>query len=79
MIVTVRLHGNLRRSGSEGHVDSLTMELAGGATIAMLLNALALDARPESLMMTVNRRYAGLEQPLADGDEVRLFPPISGG
>jgi molybdopterin converting factor small subunit len=30
-------------------------------------------------MAAVNRRYAGFDAPLADGDEVSFIPPVSGG
>lgn len=33
----------------------------------------------DSAWLAVNRRYATPEQVLQDGDEVALFPPVSGG
>jgi len=57
----------------------LTVELEEGATVASLLNSLALEVAPEHLMVVVNRRRLEPEHGLEDGDEVDLFPPISGG
>lgn len=33
----------------------------------------------QPVMMAVNQEMAKLQQPLADGDEVGLFPPVTGG
>jgi molybdopterin synthase catalytic subunit len=41
--------------------------------------ALGLGAEPEGLLYAVNRAYAEPERELADGDEVALIPPVSGG
>ncbi len=79
MNVTVRLHANLRRQTAQGMVDRLAVELPEQATAADLLAALQLDARPEAVVLLVNRRYAELAQTLHPTDDIRLFPPISGG
>lgn len=55
------------------------MELEEGATVASLLRSLTLDVAPEHLMVVVNRRRLEAEHSLEEGDEVDLFPPISGG
>ena len=34
---------------------------------------------PPNTLMAVNQEYAGPAQPLADGDEVAFFPPVTGG
>ena len=36
-----------------------------------------LDA--DNIIMAVNQAVAELDQPLADGDEVAFFPPVTGG
>jgi molybdopterin converting factor small subunit len=47
------------------------------------LGALLADARfarlPEDALLAVNQRFADRSCPLADGDEVALMPPVSGG
>lgn len=79
MIVSVRLHANLRRQTPRGLIDRLEVELGDRATVADLLRELQLDTTPEATMLLVNRRYAKPDQPLQPGDDIRLFPPISGG
>jgi len=41
--------------------------------------ALDLSDEPEGLLYAVNKEYADRDHPLADGDEVALIPPVSGG
>ena len=41
--------------------------------------ALCLGAEPAGLVYAVNRAYVERERTLADGDEVALIPPVSGG
>ena len=31
------------------------------------------------LRLAINQRHAGLETPIAEGDEVAIFPPVTGG
>ena len=40
--------------------------------------AAALDS-PERLRVAVNQHYAGLAHPVADDDEIAIFPPVTGG
>lgn len=61
-----------------------TLELEAGAKTQDLLEAL-IRTHPElkglepSLAVSVNQEYAARDAPLADGDEVALIPPVSGG
>ena len=41
--------------------------------------ALGLGDEPDGLLYAVNKEYADADQPLEDGDEVALIPPVSGG
>src|SRR5262249_17523156 len=71
--VRVRLFAGLReRAGwSEREVDA--------ATVADVWPALDLGDEPDGLLYAVNKAYAQRSAPLADGDEVALIPPVSGG
>jgi molybdopterin synthase catalytic subunit len=72
--VHVKLFAGLReRAGwSEREVDLVDR-------VADVWPALDLGDEPEGLLYAVNKEYAERERPLADGDEVALIPPVSGG
>lgn len=78
-MVSVRLHTTLRRPTPTGYQSRLTVELDKEASVADLLAALELDLSPEYLLVLIDRRRVGPEHRLGDGDQVQLFPPISGG
>jgi molybdopterin synthase catalytic subunit len=66
------------------HHDSQSMELPAGSTVADLLRtcrqqAPAQNAVWSSVAVAVNQEYAGLADPLTEGDEIALLPPVSGG
>jgi molybdopterin synthase catalytic subunit len=71
--VTVRLFAGLReRAGwSSREVDA--------ATVADVWPALGLGEEPPGLLYAINKEYAARDDALADGDEVALIPPVSGG
>ena len=73
MPVTVKLFAGLReRAGwSQRQVDA--------ATVADVWRALELGDEPAGLLYAVNKEYATPDRALADGDEVALIPPVSGG
>jgi molybdopterin synthase catalytic subunit len=54
-------------------------ELAGVARVGDVWAALGLGDEPDGLLYAVNREYADRAHELADGDEVALIPPVSGG
>lgn len=77
----VRLFASLK-----DHVngDRIKVSLPAPASVATLLAAIA-DAYPalgpllESSIVSVNREFAFPEMALNDGDEIAMFPPVSGG
>ena len=73
MTVRVRLFAGLReRAGwSQREIDA--------ATVADVWGALELGDEPTGLLYAVNKEYATPDRSLADGDEVALIPPVSGG
>ena len=54
-------------------------ELDGVDQVADVWRALDLGDEPEGLLYAVNKEYAAGDRRLADGDEVALIPPVSGG
>jgi len=76
MRITVKLFAALReQAGTRERV----IELGDGARLGHVWEALALGAEPRGLLYARNREYAPPEEALADGDEVALIPPVSGG
>src|SRR5881394_853388 len=74
MRVRVRLFAGLRERAGVAE-----RELEGVTRVSDVWPALGLGDEPEGLLYAVNRRYADPEHKLADGDEVALIPPVSGG
>lgn len=83
MVHRIRLFAVLRERAQR---DSLEVEVADGATVGAALEALG--AQHEALaplvaamplVMAVNGEYATRETVLAEGDELALIPPVSGG
>jgi MoaE-MoaD fusion protein len=74
MRVTVKLFAGLRERAGWAQ-----RELDGVERLADVWPALELGAEPAGLLYAVNREYAEREHELADGDEVALIPPVSGG
>ena len=72
----MKLFAGLReRAGTRGR----ELDLAGGATVADVWPALGLGDEPAGLLYARNRVYVERLEQLAEGDEVALIPPVSGG
>lgn len=61
-----------------------TLDLPAGSTVAQLLDRCRTLASEDkvpwsAIAVAVNREYVPATHPLADGDEVALLPPVSGG
>ncbi len=74
--VDVRLFAALRERAGGG---SRSVDLPAGAVAGDVWGALDLGDEPPGIAIAVNRAYADRTQPLEDGDEVALIPPVSGG
>lgn len=74
MRVTVRLFAGLRERAGRSR-----LELEDVARVADVWPRLGLGDEPPGLMYALNREYVERERELADGDEVALIPPVSGG
>ena len=76
MRVTVRLFAGLREHAGTAQRD---VDLSDGARVEDVWRALELGDEPAGLVFAVNRAYVERSQALAEGDEVALIPPVSGG
>lgn len=74
--VTLKVYAGLR--ACVGGRGSLEVELRPGETVGQLLERLAIP-RNQTRILFVNHRHALWDQPLADGDQVGVFPAIGGG
>jgi MoaE-MoaD fusion protein len=72
--IKVRLFAGLRERAGYSERDVVDV-----ARVADVWPALDLGDEPEGLLYAVNREYADAGRELADGDEVALIPPVSGG
>jgi molybdopterin synthase catalytic subunit len=73
-VIRVRLFAGLRERAGWSE-----RELDGIERVGEVWHALGLGDEPEGLLYAVNLEYAGKDTLLADGDEVALIPPVSGG
>ena len=76
MRVAVRLFAGLRELAG---TRALELDLPTGAVAADVWPALDLGEEPAGLLVAINKSYAERGTVLADGDEVALIPPVSGG
>jgi molybdopterin converting factor small subunit len=77
--VQVKLFATLRRQCPDlGIGEAMTVELPEGATVEELVKHLQL---PEGAVKVVfvNNAVRKPDDPLSDGDEVGIFPPVGGG
>lgn len=81
MKVQVLFFASLRELAGT-HASQIVVE--DGATVADLWGVLcarhpAVEPMSTSVSFAVNQEYTDRDHPLADGDEVALIPPVSGG
>jgi molybdopterin synthase catalytic subunit/molybdopterin converting factor small subunit len=76
MRVRVRLFAGLRERVGTGENE---MELPPGARASDVWELLQVGPEPQGLAYAVNRRYVERDHALADGDELAIIPPVSGG
>src|SRR3979490_3304937 len=80
MRVLVRLFASYREAAGVGRIE---LELPPGATVKDAIFKIVKDhpliAEGRQVVIARNREYVTPDEPLADGDEVALIPPVSGG
>ncbi len=81
MRVRVRAFASLRQTLG---ASDLSLDLPTGATVAQLLERLrgdypAVTPLLSRAIVAVNQDYTDRSHPLVSGDEVAIFPPVSGG
>lgn len=68
-------------------VDGETLEVPGPSGVAALADRLALMSEGHALAMAdrsrlrvaINQQFTGWDATVQDGDEVAIFPPVTGG
>ncbi len=78
MKVQVKLFATLRKYTPDESVQKEGLQLPEGATIRQALQKLGVP-EPEVAFVFVNSVRKKLDEPLADADELGIFPPIAGG
>lgn len=81
MRIQTRLFASYRDLAGSSTVD---VDLPPGSTVADLVRVLrsqvrGLDRLPPTVAVAVNRAYAQPGDPVEEGDEVALIPPVAGG
>ena len=82
IVIPVKLLGGIPKSGEKANV---TFSFADGATISdLIMKIKTLDVDPDSEQVIISLDGRGIhqylpERPLQTGDEVMIFPNISGG
>ena len=80
MNVRVRLFASAREAAGVGH---LLLDLPAGATVrdavAAVTKAHPLVGEIRQMVIARDRDYVTLDEPLVDGNELALIPPVSGG
>lgn len=81
MDVLIRLYASYRERAGR---DRITLSLESPATVGdavthLLAEVPALGADFAPHLIAVNEDFANLQYPLSDGDDVALYPPVSGG
>jgi molybdopterin synthase catalytic subunit/molybdopterin converting factor small subunit len=80
MNVQVRLFASAREAAGVGH---LLLELPEGATVRDAIAAITtlhpLVGEIRQMVIARDREYVGLDSQLAEGSELALIPPVSGG
>ena len=78
MRIEVRLYATLRRHALSAAGGVLAVDVPEGSTVADVIAKVQVDANEVHLLM-VNGISSSLDQVLAEGDRLGLFPAVGGG
>ena len=78
MKIKVKVFATLRKYAADESSGEQELELAEGATVGQVLGELKIP-QAEVAFVFVNSVRQKLDEPLAEGDELGVFPPIAGG
>jgi MoaE-MoaD fusion protein len=76
VLVSVRLFAALREQAG---VRERKLDLPDGSTVGDVWPRLDLGDEPTGLLYAINKEYVERKAALADGDELAVIPPVSGG
>jgi len=77
MSIKVKFFASLREWAGQ---SELKLEYEGMSSVSDVLKATTGElGTAESVLCAVNFETVSLEHPVADGDEVAFFPPVTGG
>ncbi len=76
MSINVRFFASLRERVGNA---TLLVEAEGIRTVRDVWAAVSDQPVDEDVLVAINKDYAALDRPVADGDEVAFFPPVTGG
>jgi MoaE-MoaD fusion protein len=81
MKVEVLLFARIREIIGRDHVSVQRQEMLTVRDVWDSLRAQypQVDGFGKSLLFSVNQEFAGFETPITEGDEIAIFPPVSGG
>ena len=78
MKIKVKVFATLRKYAPDASSGEQELELTDGATVGQVLDELKIP-QAEVAFVFVNSVRQKLDEALAEGDELGVFPPIAGG
>ena len=76
--VTVKLFAALRKFLPAGSEDGLVLKLPVGSTVQDAIDALGIPSDHAGMLVSKDEHIEA-NSPLADGQELSIFPPLAGG
>lgn len=77
MSIKIRYFGSLKETLAKSEDEISGNEPISAQKIWKIVNPEM--PLPENILVAINMDYAGLNDPVKEGDEVAFFPPVTGG